>query len=863
MTEKMHLTYISRSFPGIQTIRLRILFVLAILFAAKPLLAQITLSGNITDEQNGEPIPFASASIVNEHTGSLSDSAGHFTFQTNISKGLIRFSATGYETRIMAFSGSHHFSIALRQSRSVLKEVTISAKRGPYHNKNNPAVALIRQVIAHKDENQLQGYDHAQYQEYEKMMLALENPAKVLRRNFISKKYAFVFKNIDTTTIIGKKLLPLFLEENIYQKYYQKSPLKRQSLLTAHKQVMLNEKYVNNGSLGTVLKYIYQDVDLYQNDIYILTNSFLSPIAPLSPQFYRFYITDTVTDHSGQKTVKLSFEPRNTHDLLFYGTLYVALNGHYSITEAKLSVTKSANINWINNLHLILKYQLNQTGKYFLQESKLAIDFGMNNLTKQGIYGERTVTVSDFNINSPIPDSIFKIAQPSGAPPDSSYHQPSEFWKANRPDSLSPVQQRVYANMDSLNRMPSFNRLISWVSFLIAGYKYAGPVEIGPWGTFYSYNPVEGLKLRFGGRTTSELSQTFYFAGNAAYGFHDQKWKYFGSAAISFNKQNIFYGYPQHYFQVSSFSDSRIPGRGFQFQDENNIFLSVKRGENNRYLYNQVFHLDYVNELIPHLRFDLQYEHWQQEAAGGLYFVADQQSGSQDTINRLVTAGFGLDIRWAPHEKFLKGRDGRTSIPSKYPVIGFGIKTGLKGFAGGEYNFQQYILSIQKRFYMSQLGYADITLQGGYMAGKVPYPLLFIPKANQSYNYQVSSFNLMNFLEFISDEYASVKVDYHLHGFLLNKVPGIQWLRLREVAGFKAIYGGLRPENASELFALPEDDQGRQATFGFDREPYMEFNIGVENILNIIRIDYVRRLNYFDHPNITKNGFRLSVNLAF
>jgi len=863
MREVMQAKNIINSFSYRQTIVLRILFVLAVVLGAQPSMAQITLSGNITDEKSGEAIPFASASLVDEHVGALSDSNGHFSFQTNTTKGLIRFSATGYETRVIAFSGSYNFSVALNQSHSVLKEVTISAKRGPYHNKNNPAVELIREVIAHKDENQLKGYDHVQYQEYEKMMLAAENPAKVLRKNFISKKYSFVFKNIDTTTVIGKKLLPLFLEENIYQKYFQSSPSKKQSVLKAHKQVMLNEKYVNNGSLGTVLKYIYQDIDLYQNDIYILTNSFLSPIAPMSPQFYRFYITDTVTDNFGQKTVKLSFEPRNTHDLLFYGTLYIALNGHYSITEAKLSITKSANINWINNLHIVLKYEPNQTGKYFLKESKLGIDFGMNNLTKQGIYGTRTVTVSDFDLNSPIPDSVFKMPALPADFSDSSYQQSTDFWQANRPDSLSDVQQRVYANMDSLNRMPSFNRLVSWVSFLIAGYKYVGPVEIGPWGTFYSYNPVEGLKLRFGGRTTSEFSNTFYFAGSLAYGFHDQKWKYYGSAAISLNKQNIFYGYPQHYFQVSSFSDSRIPGRGFQFQDESNIFLSVKRGDNNRYLYNQVFRLDYVNELIPHLRFNLQYEQWQQEAAGGLYFVADGQSGVPDTINSLTTAGFGLNIRWAPHEKFLKGRDGRSSIPSKYPIINFGIKTGIKGLAGGEYNYQQYNLSLEKRFYMSQLGYADITLQGGYMAGKVPYPLLFIPKANQSYNYQVSSFNLMNFLEFISDEYASVKLDYHMHGFLLNKIPGIQWLKLREVAGFKAIYGGLRPENASELFALPQDDQGRQATFGFGQEPYMEFNIGIENILNIIRIDYVRRLNYLNHPNISKNGFRLSVNLTF
>lgn len=843
-----------------RTIRCTIFCLFCLLFGFRTGRAQTILTGKITDATTQELIPFASASIVNHNTGSLTDTNGYFRIQTSLSKGMLLLSATGYESRVFPFSGTHDFQVALTRSKSVINEITIRSKKAPYHNKNNPAVDLIKQVIAHKDENKLSSYPHVQYQEYEKNVLSVENPGKVLKDNFISKKYKFVFKNIDTTTIVGKRLLPLFIEEKVFKKYEQQAPPLKQSVLIATKRVNLDKKYVNNESLGKILHFIYQDIDLYDNNIFVLNNNFLSPAAPLAPQFYRYYISDTLIDPFGQKTVKLAYEPRNSHDMLFYGTLYIALNGHYSITKASISLPKLANISWVNSFHTFLEYQPDSSGKYYLKESKTGIEFGIG-VVDQGVYGERTKIISDFDTKTPIPDSIFKIQTPLSTP--DSIQKPEEYWATNRPDSLSSIQKQVYQNMDSLNKMVSFRRLISWASFVIGGYKNIGPVEIGPWSSFYSYNQVEGFKPRFGGRTTSAFNKNFYFEGNVAYGFNDERFKYYGSAAYSFNKENIFWGYPQHYIQISAAFDTRIPGHDLSFDDENNIFLSVKRGENNRYLYNHVLHFDYVNELIPNLRFDLQFERLQQEAAGGLYFVADQTTGISDTINNLTTSGIGLEIRWAPHDKFLAGRSGRTSLPSKYPIIKAQIKTGIKGLADGAFNYQQFQLSLQKRCYLSRLGYADIQINGGYLAGKVPYPLLFIPKANQTYNYQVSSYNLMNYLEFISDHYASFTIDYHMQGLLLNNIPLIQWLRLREVAGFKAIYGGLRPENASELIALPKDKYGRQATYSFGNQPYMEFNVGIENILNVIRIDYVRRLSYLNHPGISKNGIRIAITTSF
>ena len=122
-----------------------------------------------------------------------------------------------------------------------------------------------------------------------------------------------------------------------------------------------------------------------------------------------------------------------------------------------------------------------------------------------------------------------------------------------------------------------------------------------------------------------------------------------------------------------------------------------------------------------------------------------------------------------------------------------------KGLFWRQYNYQNLRFRIDKRFYLSQLGYADVTAEGGYLFGQVPFPLLTIHQANQTYTYDPDSYNLMNFLEFVSDHYASMKVDYCLNGFVLNKFPLLKKLKLREYISFKALYGGVRDENNPAL----------------------------------------------------------------
>jgi len=440
-----------------------------------------------------------------------------------------------------------------------------------------------------------------------------------------------------------------------------------------------------------------------------------------------------------------------------------------------------------------------------------------------------------------------------------------EFWKVNRPDTLKPQEADIYKHIDSLQTIPSFKRTMKLITLFVAGYDNLGPFEVGPVNAFYQYNPVEGFRLRLGGRTTTTLSKRYYFETYGAYGFTDQKYKYFLSGTYSLNDKSI-YSFPQNYLRASVQHDTKIPGLESQFVQEDNFLMSFKRGLNEIYTYNDVFRLDYVHEYLSHFSYKFELKSWNQAPAGALYFH-NTVDGQPNTVNDLQTTELLMELRYAPHEKFYQGKLYRIPIPDKYPIFTFRYQEGFKGLLKGQYNYQQVTGNITKRFYESQLGFTDAEVEGGYIFNKLPYPLLDILHANQSYSLQLDSYNMANYLEFVSDHYASVNIDHHFNGFFFNKVPLLQKLKLREVISFKSLWGGVRPENNPandpSLLQFPVAGDGKPITYTLNNGPYMEAGAGIENIFKVLRLDVVRRLSYLDHPDAPKWGVRARVLIQF
>lgn len=840
----------------------RIIFLLfsLIMTAALNVDAQTIIRGTVLDKNNLEPLPFIGISVKGTVTGTTSDINGKFELAISQTKGNLEFSFLGYKNESIPFNGSTDTMTVLMEQTHTNIEITVTAK-AKYRNKNNPAVELIRQVVAHREENRQRNTPNLAYEQYEKVKISIIDPDKEIFNNALLRKYKFMLDNLDTVSLKGKELWPIYIDERLSEKYFTESPKREKTILKAHQRIEFDERFINNDAIVTSLDYVYQDIDIYKSNIYILTRSFLSPIADLSPGFYKFFIWDT-TVVNGSKIVHMNFMPRNKTDLLFTGDLYINLD-NFAVTRAVMHINENTAINWINSMNIELDFEPLEDKRYYLKKNVMDVDFGLSYL-KQSILASRHVTYSNYDITQAIPDSVFKGDAIESQLVNKAVSE--SILSSGRPSELSSSESLTYKNYDSLTSMSSFNRVLQWSSFLISGYLNLGKIEIGPSGTFISGNQAEGLKLRLAARTTSEFNKRLYLAGNIGYSFKDEKIKHYVSAAYAFNKKSV-YSYPQNFLQISHVFDSRSPGADLQFQEEENPLFSIKRGINDKYIYDDILQLSYILDISKNFRMEAMAKKWIQQPFGGLHLINRENGVPVDSVSRLFSTEFGVLLRWAPNERKVIQKNTRVSFPSRYPVITARFTTAVPNVWGSDYQYQKIELKLTRRFILSQLGHADMDINAGYMFGKdIPYPYLFMPKANQSYFLWRYSYNLMNFMEFVSDKYVSINFDYHMQGFLFNKIPLLKKLRFREVANFRAIYGGIDDRNNplvnNQLFDYPRFKDGTYSTFNFGKLPYMEVSAGIENILNFFRVDMIWRLNYLDHPNISKMGIRVGAKFA-
>lgn len=827
--------------------------------------AQSTIvKGFIRDAITKRPMPFVTV-VFKDGKGVSSDDNGSYSIETrNMKLNTVIFSYVGYTSvsKKVKPGEEQSFDIELEMNSS-MKEVVVKRGRGKYRNKNNPAVELIDKVIENKEKNRITAYDYVQYQEYEKIGLSLSNTPEKILKNKLFRSFKFMMENVDTTTVPGKSLLPIYLEENISDKYYRKEPFAKKERVLGQKKVNYGD-FIDNAGISSYIKSLYADINIYDNNIPLLQQQFLSPIADMGPAFYRYYIRDT-TELDGIKLIRLYFTPKNPNDLIFRGTMFITLDGNYSIQKIEMTISKKANVNWTRELQIKQDFEKGPDGRYHVVKSDMFTEFELVRSSTGSMYGERLVSFKKFKINEPAPDSIYQ-AKDIVKVFDETAPVNDSFWVANRHTPLSNTEARAYYNIDSLKNTKKFKTFMTVVTALFTGYVVLGPYEIGNTNTFYSFNPVEGFRLRVGGRTTPRFNPNLYFEHYIAYGFKDERFKYAFNTTYSFNHKSI-YSFPMHFLRLGYQYDMKIPGQELQFVQEDNFLLSFKRGKNDRWIYNKIAKAEYVHEFGKNIMLSFGFKNTQQEPAGAITY---QKPGadSTDFIPGITTTELSGELRWAPGEQFYQGKNYRIPIVNKYPIFRLRYIKGVKNFFGGDYNYHNLNLYAEKRFYMSQLGFTDITAEGGYIFGQVPFPLLTVHRANQTFAYQLNSYNLMNFLEFVSDHYAAVNFDVHFNGFFLNKVPLLRSLKWREVASAKFLWGNVRdennPEKTSNVFKFPNDPVTHKATtYRLNSGPYIEMSVGLANIFKLVRLDVVKRFTYLNNPDINTWGLRSRIRFEF
>jgi hypothetical protein len=821
------------------------------------------VKGIVSDAETGEALPFVNVThLYSLQNATITNTEGIFSISVPDTVRFLRFSCIGYETIIVHISPleNQYISVKMHASLKQLSEVTVKGKRKRYKNKGRPAVELIEKVINHKYQNHPEYSNFLEYNKYQKIVFSFVNIKDNLKQNKLLKPFSFIFENVDTTILSGKPLIPVYIKESLSKYYARKSPPARKEIINAENIIRFDE-YINRRSVSASLNYLYQDIDLYNNNINLLTNQFLSPIATMAPAFYKYYIRDTLLVE-GTKCIKLTFEPRNKTDMLFDGDLYIAFDSSYAVKKASMRVNKDINLNWVRSVDILQEFEKTDSTGWMLVLDKMGADFGITQ-ESIGVYGQRTTYYQGYKKNSPGLDSLYQ-GLPSVMEPGAE-DRPASYWSENRPIRLSRSEQNIYTLTDSLKQVPQFRRNMNIISTLSGGFLKVKWFELGLYSTFYSYNPIEGSRLKIGGRTTDLFSKKFNFDTYIAWGTEDKKYKYGLGLAYSLSNKTI-REFPVKTIRVNMQHDIKIPGEELQFAQSDDFLMSIKRGENNKMFYNETYTIEHLNEFSSHFSYCLSYEFSRRTPTGMLFLNSNSYSQQQNSIPYMEIAQVGINLRYAPNEKFFQGTIYRTPYSNKYPVMQLQYYWADKAL-GSDYNYQSLRFNISKRFYLSVLGYSDVSSEFGRIFGSVPYLLLNIHRANQTYNYQELSYNLMNFLEFASDKYASLNIDHCFNGFLFNKIPLMKKLMFREVASFKILYGGLdsnnNPSLNPDLFKFPTTTSNIPLTYTLESKPYIEVGIGVSNIFRIFRIDFVKRLSYLDHYGISTSGVRFSYKMDF
>jgi hypothetical protein len=829
-------------------------------------------SGIVRDSVTGEPLSFVSVIFENSMLGAMTDELGRFALQNDAGFTRLVVSSLGYDTHTAELKPGRNeaLDIQLRPALFELAEIVIKPARERYSRRDNPAVELIKKAIAHKDENRAEAAEEYAVERYEKLALALDNFNPDFEKNKLTRGLSFMKNYIDTSEFSGKPILTLSVRETISDVYYRKDPQRRRTIVKGKRTEGIDQQ-ADEGGLTANLEEIFKGVHLSDNDISILLNRFVSPLSSvLAVSYYKYYLTDTV-EVAGDRCAEVAFVPVNSQSYGFTGRLYITLDGQYAVKKAWLNVPQHINLNFIDRLRIEQEFKRTADGLWALDTENTYVTFYLFSRNRP-LYAHQLRTYRGYDFEAGrARDSVFQQAGALYTPPEAAA-QTDSFWVNRRHIPLKEKESILNELLAELRKIPAIYAIIKTAEILISGYIPAGRTrelncfDIGPMNTLFSANHLEGFRLRAGGTTTANLHSRLFAAGYLAYGMDDRKFKYNARLTYSFNKKDYHAGeYPVNSLSFLHEYDVYTPGQDFLFTSKDNMFVAWKVGEPvTKMNYVRKYLLQYEREWANGLSFKTWARRQDEEAAGTLKYIYKEASGVERQWRSVATAELGFQLRFAPGERAYAGRAGKDSpfnLSKDAPVFKLSHQAGLKGVLNADYRYNHTELSAEKRIWLSSFGHIDTHFKAGKVWDKAPFPLLILPNTNQSVTIQPEAFHTMRTLEFAADQYISLHLTYYMKGWLLNRIPGVRWLKFREVISFSGICGSLSSKNnpalSPGLFLFPE------GTAGLGGTPYMEVSAGLENIFKILRIDYFRRLSYLDNPDIKKGGVRVALRFSF
>lgn len=586
------------------------------------------------------------------------------------------------------------------------------------------------------------------------------------------------------------------------------------------------------------------ETDIYSNFVSILEKSFPSPINDNFRLYYKYVLAgDTVFYKTGLPCRKIYFKPQNTGDVAFTGYIYVDTLS-WGIVQADLRFTVQANVNFVRNYYVQQHYTKPDGQHWMLTKAEVLGDFTVveNSSEMTGFFGRKLVVNKNITIGQP-KEEVMYINASLPIEADTAQNVSEQAWKKLRPYGLSTYDQGVLKMADSLANNKKFKRLANATLTLTTGFYPLGLIDIGNIWTFYSYNLYEGSRLKLGIRSGKKMDKHFNYSAYGAYGLGDDLWKYGGHFNWNFGLKNPFQR--KNILGISYKHDLNQAGRSDQMIPLDHVLTSLIRTNALKFrTLNTDIQAFYERQWLPGFTTRVTAFHKEINTYGKYSLYSVNETPSFNTAEKYTDAGYQLSFRYAHRKantdaRFGDGFGGKNT--AKLPTLSVEFTWANSGIVNSNFDYSKLRVRLEHRSKLNRLGYTDWMVEGGKLWGRLPWPLLFTPTANQMVLGDKVAFNLMNYLEFVSDKYATAQVEHHFDGLFLNYIPLVKKLKWREFVFGKVYSGSLSSENKLAGYPMLYATQPMG-------KPYYEVGFGFENIFKIARIDFIWRLDYAGKP---------------
>ena len=820
-------------------------------------------SGRVVDAKSKEPMPFVNVSY---HTngrlnGTTTDAEGNYVLGplSHIDDTVV-FQCTGYHTvkkHKQELKGARK-TVAMREKTTTLSEFRVVASRQRYSRKNNPAVELMRNAIRLKERNSIQNADSYRYRKHDKVEVSLSNLHDSMRYHRPFRKIGFMFDNLQESELNGKGYVPMYFMETLSETRFDKSQSTPRTTILANRDVEIS-KFLDQYSLEQVMDEVFGDIDIYSSRIPLLSNEFISPLSEYGILFYHYHITDTVF-FDGDTCITVLFSPANPQDYGFYGKMAITKDTNFSVRRVQLNLPHNNSVNFVEQIRFDQDYQ-RIGGRLLVSSKNIVVDFSVPGVS---MHGRKRTLYADYQFDSIVITKQRPTATNTDFAPDFN-SRPDDYWTEHRIEPLSPNEEAIYRDARRMDSVTPYRILVKTVMAIAGGYVEAGAVDLGPVENTLSWNSVEGVRLRIGGKTNMRFDKHFFLSGFVAYATKANAIRYSAKAMYSFtDKKYHQYEFPQNLLSVAYEENTAIPGQELMMGTHDRLFQSFGRSGMERMTFDKKITLQYDYENRRHFSVMAKLEHLEQWPLATLSFLSYDGLTNYQPLQSDI---FEVRLRYAPRERFYQNYQYRMPINNTSPIYTLTYTYGTR-LLGSDFEFHKLKAEWQKRWFVLSIGFLDVDVQAGKIFGQVPYPLLFVHHANQNYTYQDRAFNMMNYFEFASDQYIQLMANYNFNGFIFNRIPLIKKLKLREVVGAKAVWGGVSKRNLPSadnphLIPFPTDTEDSHGTFTLQDLPYVEMSAGMDNIFKILRLEYVWRLTYLDNPNAPRHGLRFGIHIAF